>query len=127
MKLQIGPLQVPVVYGDLTKEETWGEFQCLPHPQLTVNKDLPNDIKALTIIHEVLECITEIFGLRLTEGDIRTLEMSLADVVRRNSQEIREWLTMVEGGSGNFAERSVMDSGKSVIGLGDPRDTRNLL
>ena len=127
MKLQIGPLQVPVVYGDLTKEETWGEFQCLPHPQLTVNKDLPNDIKALTIIHEVLECITEIFGLRLTEGDIRTLEMSLADVVRRNSQEIREWLTMVEGGSGNFAERSVMDSGKSGIGLGDPRDTRNLL
>ncbi len=134
MKLQIGPLEVPVVYGDLTKEETWGEFQCLPHPQITVNKDLPNDIKALTILHEVLECITEIFGLRLTEGDIRTLEMSLATIIKKNPQEFGKWVEDLTSsgdsgcgsesrdGSGIFTERSIGESGKSGIGLGDNRE-----
>jgi len=91
MNLQIGPMEVPVVYGDLSKEETWGEFQCLPSPKITVNKDLPRNIQALTILHEVLECITEIYGLKLSEGDIRTLEMSLADAVKKNAKEFQTW------------------------------------
>ena len=91
MKLHIGPLQVPVIEKDMTKEETWGEFQCLPHPQIAINKDLPRNIQALTILHEVLECITEIYGLKLSEGDIRTLEMSLADVVKKNAKEFQTW------------------------------------
>ena len=95
MHLQIGPLNVPVVNVDLTAEETWGEFWCLPTPQIRVNQDLPKDLRALTILHEVLECITEIYGLGLTEGDIRTLEMSLAGIIRENPAVFREWLGML--------------------------------
>ena len=104
MNLQIGPLNVPVVNVDLTYEETWGEFWCLPVPQIRVNQDLPKDLRALTILHEVLECITEIYGLGLTEGDIRTLEMSLAGIIRENPEEFREWLGML-GVVAEFGEK----------------------
>lgn len=106
MNLQIGPLNVPVVEVDLTAEETWGEFWCLPVPQIRVNQELPKDLKALTILHEVLECITEIFGLGLSESDIRTLEMSLAKIIRENPEEFREWLRMLDGGDLGITEQT---------------------
>ena len=104
MNISIGPLQEPVLDVDLTAEEPWGEFWCLPVPQIRVNQDLPKDLKALTILHEVLECITEIYGLGLSESDIRTLEMSLAKIVRENPEEFREWLRML-GVVAEFGEK----------------------
>ena len=116
MNLHIGPLLVPVVYGDLSKEETWGEFQCLPAPQITINQDLPKDIQALTVLHEVLECVTEIFGLRLSEGDIRTLEMSLATVIKKNPKEFQRWVEDLT--SDGDTECGSDSRGGSWVGLG---------
>ncbi len=116
MKLHIGPLQVPVIEKDMTKEETWGEFWCLPVPKIYINKDLPRDVKGLTILHEVLECITEIYGLTLSEGAIRTLEMSLTSIVKENPEEIQEWIEMVNSKESNMQFPS--GYGESGTGLG---------
>tara|TARA_R100001594_G_scaffold16199_1_gene33571 strand:+ start:2151 stop:2432 length:282 start_codon:yes stop_codon:yes gene_type:complete len=82
----------------MTDEDLWGEFWCLPEPQIRVNKELPGYIKALTIFHEVLECLAEIYGLNLSESSIRTLEMSLANLINSNRKEFREWFEMLEKG-----------------------------
>ena len=116
MNLHVGPLQVPIVEKDMSLDETWGEFWCLPAPKIYINKDLPRDVKALTILHEVLECITEIYGLSLSEGTIRTLEMSIASVVQENPKEIREWLDMLGSEKSNM--QFPHDSGQSGTGLG---------
>ena len=106
MNISIGPLQVPVLEVDLAAEETWGEFWCLPVPQIRVNQDLPKDLKALTILHEVLECITEVYGLGLSESDIRTLEMSLAKIVRENPRGVPGVVEDASGWSLSLDEKS---------------------
>tara|TARA_Y100001963_G_C6616160_1_gene369407 strand:- start:141 stop:446 length:306 start_codon:yes stop_codon:yes gene_type:complete len=95
MILQVGPITLPVVFEDLTKEDLWGEFWPLPKPQIRVNSTLSKPIQALTILHELLECITEVYGLRLSEGDIRTLEIALGSLIKQNPQQTQEWLRML--------------------------------
>ena len=95
MILQVGPISLPVVFEDLTDQDLWGEFWPMPKPQIKVNKTLDRPIQALTILHEILECITEVYGLRLSEGEIRTLEMSLAALIKQNPQQQQEWLKMI--------------------------------
>ncbi len=97
MILQVGPITLPVVFQDLTKEDLWGEFWPLPSPQIRVNDTLSEPIQALTILHELIECIAEVYGLRLSEGDIRTLEMALAGVIKQNPKQTQNWLNMLMG------------------------------
>jgi len=118
VNLHVGPLQVPIVEKNMSLDEAWGEFWCLPAPKIYINKDLPRDVKALTILHEVLECITEIYGLNLSEGTIRTLEMSLATLVKENPKELQEWVGMLESGSEESNMQFPSDSGESGTGLG---------
>ena len=95
MILKIGPLTIPVVFEDLTDQDLWGEFWPLPKPQIRVNSTLSKPVQALTILHELLECITETYGLRLNEGDIRGLEMVIASVIKENPQQMQEWMRML--------------------------------
>ena len=96
MVIDVGPLQVQILEKPLTDQETWGEFVCFPGPEIHVNEDLSPKLKALTILHELLECITEVYGLDLKESDIRTLETGLASVVIQNKAVFGDWCKMMQ-------------------------------
>ena len=92
MELKIGPLSVPVIFGPLKEPDTFGFYSPYPKPTININNNLEPKIKAMTLLHEVLECLTDIYGWKMSEGDIRSLECALSMMVLENVEEIRGWL-----------------------------------
>lgn len=78
---------VPVVISKLP-EDDFGEFSFFPHPQIKVNSCLRPEVETSTILHEVMEMLSDIHGLNLDESQIRTLEVGLMSVFLQNP-----WLT----------------------------------
>ena len=78
-----GHYSIPVVSYKLT-EGDFGEFSFFPYPRITVNTGLKKEVETSTILHEVMEMISEINGLNLDESQIRTLEVGLMSVFLQN-------------------------------------------
>jgi len=74
---------IPVVNRRLS-EGDFGEFFFFPYPRITVNTGLKKEVETSTILHEVMEMISEINGLHLEESQIRTLEVGLMSVFLQN-------------------------------------------
>ena len=92
--VQIGPIDVPISIA-LLDERTMGEYHHSPSPVIKINHKSSGIVKDMTIFHEVLEAITELYGLNFSERDIRTLEMSLCQFVKDNPYEVRQWVERV--------------------------------
>lgn len=58
-----------------------GLYEGYPRPRILLAEGLDGDIRALTLLHEVLHAIDDIFGLELGEQKIRILEQSLGGLV----------------------------------------------
>lgn len=65
----------------------FGEFSYFPIPYIHINSQLNGIEETSTVLHEVLELISEVNGLRLSETQIRVLETSLVSVFLQN-----QWL-----------------------------------
>ena len=91
----IGYVDIPIQVTDLQEEGCFGYFQSHPDPQIAIHDQLSPLYTAATGLHEVLEAISAIYGLELTEGQVRTLETALVDIVKRNPRLCGEWLGMV--------------------------------
>jgi hypothetical protein len=65
-------------------EDVFGQFSFFPYPEIYISKDLKREVEASTILHEVLEMISELYGLSLDESQIRVLEVSLMGVFAQN-------------------------------------------
>ena len=78
-----GHYKISVVNQELT-EGDFGEFSFFPYPRITVNTGLKKEVETSTILHEVMEMISEINGLNLDESQIRTLEVGLMSVFLQN-------------------------------------------
>lgn len=83
MILQYGHYRIPVVISKLS-ENDFGEFSFFPYPKIKVNSNLRDEVETSTILHEVMEMISEINGLNLDESQIRTLEVGLMSVFLQN-------------------------------------------
>lgn len=83
MNLSYGHYSIPVVVSKLS-EGDFGEFFFFPYPRITVNTGLKKEVETSTILHEVMEMISEINGLNLDESQIRTLEVGLMSVFLQN-------------------------------------------
>jgi hypothetical protein len=92
--LKIGPLNVPVLSKEL-EESTFGEYHHFPEPVIKINYKLNNQARAMTLLHEVLECIDANYGLELEESTICTLEQALTMVVRDNPEKFEEWTSRI--------------------------------
>jgi len=76
-RLVIGPLVVLVKHDPDLEED--GEWDASDHViRLRRRKD------PLTILHEALHAISDLYGLQLSEGRVRVLEMTLGDLLERN-------------------------------------------
>jgi len=80
--IEFSHYKVPVVFTSLS--ESFGEFSFYPYPEIRIDTGLKAEIQTSTILHEVMEMISEIYGLNLEESQIRTLEVSLMSVFFRN-------------------------------------------
>lgn len=83
MKVLFGNYQIPVTISDLP-EGDFGEFSFFPYPEIKVNTGLKKEVETSTILHEVIEMISEVYGLSLEESQIRVLEVSLMGVFFQN-------------------------------------------
>lgn len=83
MILKFNQYSVPVKLVDM-EDETFGQFFFYPHPEIQISKKLKREVETSTILHEVLEMISELYGLSLDESQIRVLETSLMGVFFQN-------------------------------------------
>lgn len=83
MYLAFNTYKVPVTVCDLPDGE-FGQFFFFPYPEIQVSKKLNQDILTSTILHEAIEMISDIYGLSLEESQVRTLEVSLMEVFKKN-------------------------------------------
>ena len=83
MKVFFGNYQIPVQITELA-EGDFGEFSFYPYPSIKVSTGLKKEVETSTILHEVIEMISEVYGLSLEESQIRVLEVSLMGVFFQN-------------------------------------------
>jgi hypothetical protein len=83
MQLLFNTYRIPVVVTEMPEGE-FGQFFFYPYPEIQVSKKLNQEILTSTILHEVLEMISDIYGLNLEESQVRTLEVSLMAVFFQN-------------------------------------------
>lgn len=83
MVIQWFPYEIPVITTKMPKDE-FGEFFFFPTPRIHISEDLKGTVYSSTLLHEVLEMVNEVHDLGLTEANIRTLEVSLSQIMCAN-------------------------------------------
>jgi hypothetical protein len=74
------PYEIPVITCKMPEGE-FGEFFFHPSPHIHISGDLSTCIYSSTLLHEILEMVNEVHDLGLSESQIRTLEVSLTQIV----------------------------------------------
>lgn len=77
------PYEIPVVSTKMPENE-FGEFFFFPKPRIHLSQDLDGIMYSSTLVHEILEMVNEVHDLGLTESQIRTLEVSLGQIMGQN-------------------------------------------
>ena len=77
------PYEVPVVASKMSNDE-FGEFKYYPSPRILVSDILQGVSLTSTIFHEILEMVSEMNDLGLSENQIRTLEVCLTQILCQN-------------------------------------------
>ena len=68
----------------------YGKFDPFPVPSISYGP-IRGHLLAMTLIHEFLEAVADIYDIKLKETDIRCLETSLVGVIIR-SPELTDWV-----------------------------------
>ena len=104
--VKIGYEDVEICLEDLQDEDCFGYFEAYPRPRISIHEGLKPLYIGSTIFHEILEAISSIYGLELTEGQIRTLETTLVEVVRRNPENAKRWIDLLMEAKVTYATTS---------------------
>lgn len=83
MNILFNSYKIPVVLKKMD-EGDFGEFYFFPYPCIHINHSLNEEVQTSTILHEVIEMVSDIYGLNLEESQVRTLEVSLMSVFFQN-------------------------------------------
>lgn len=83
MHIVFNTYKIPVVFKEMT-EGDFGQFYFYPYPEIQVSTGLKPEVQTSTILHEVIEMVSDIYGLNLEESQVRTLEVSLMAVFNQN-------------------------------------------
>jgi hypothetical protein len=85
-KIKIGGRDIQVCQVDHLSddEDRWGEY----NPRtgtIRIEAGIPQDMKEEVLLHEILEAISDIYGLKLKERQILTISAVLMAIARDNS------------------------------------------
>lgn len=83
MVIQWFPYKIPVVSKKMAKDE-FGEFFYFPNPEIHLSEELTGISYSSTLLHEILEMVNEVHDLGMSENQIRTLEVSLEQIMGQN-------------------------------------------
>lgn len=83
MIIRYNHMEVPVEHIELPFG-VFGEFSFFPYPSIHINRVLKEEERTSTMLHEILEMISEVNGLKLNETQIRVLEVGLLSVFSQN-------------------------------------------
>ena len=97
--IKVGSVPVRVVFAEM---EDFGEWAYTASPEIRINKDLCPQVKACTLLHEILHAVCDVYGVRLAERDVLTLEQGLAQVCVDNPEVVLEWLKGMLGIDGKI-------------------------
>lgn len=98
MDIKVGALNVPVIHKELN-EGIWGQYNPYPVPSIWIQEGLQSNHEALTLLHEIIECIVDTYGLTVSEGAIRVLENVLGAIAMENPTEVVRWVSMLSRGT----------------------------
>ncbi len=59
----------------------FGDFNVFPTPVVRVNANLPFEVQRITLLHELLHAISDLYGLDLRESQVRAIEQGLGQVM----------------------------------------------
>ena len=91
MQIKVGALDVPIEFKKL-EEDIWGQYNPYPTPSIWISEGLKPEHEALTVLHEVIECIVDTYGLQVSESAIRVLENVLGAIAMDNPEEVIRWV-----------------------------------
>lgn len=69
----------------MIEEAVFGTYEAFPTPLIRIRRGLPPVQRRLTVLHEVLHAIDDIYGLDLGERRIRVLEQGLGTLLTHPS------------------------------------------
>ncbi len=78
----VGLTEIPIHYREM--DECCGSWNGLHDPVITIHDKMPVLQQNLTILHETLHAISDMYNLEWSERDVRTLEQTLAALVHDN-------------------------------------------
>jgi len=97
-KVNIGPYDINVHKTRFEDQDTdiFGEYKAFPSPVILIDERLSPKMEYLTIVHEIIEAICDIYDLPLDECHIRVLEMSIGQIVKENPKLVEEIIHAVQ-------------------------------
>ena len=78
--VRIGTQDVEINFVAMEDGE-FGDFEAFPKPVIRVNIGVPTESQRMTLLHELLHAISELYGLGLRESQVRTIEQGLGQVM----------------------------------------------
>ena len=88
-KITLGPYDIHINKTRF-EDDTFGEYKSFPSPVIMIDDRLSPKIESLTILHEIIEAIIDIYDLPLDECHVRVLEMSLGQIIKNNPDVIKD-------------------------------------
>ena len=98
-QIRIGYVDIPIYEENLDEAELFGYFDYHPKAKIVVDAGLPGRYRAATMLHEVLEAVSAVYGLDLSEAQVRCLETALAQIALEGDEAVRGWLRLLHEGS----------------------------
>jgi Zn-dependent peptidase ImmA (M78 family) len=80
IKVRIGTQDVKIKFVPMEDGE-FGDFDAFPEPVIRVNLGVPIEAQRMTLLHELLHAISDLYGLDLRESQVRTIEQGLGQVM----------------------------------------------
>ena len=92
-RIKVGPTVVPV-YKDETLEGLFGCFENYPTQRILV-KCQSQQQQDMTVLHELLHAVSDMYGLRLSESQVRVLEQVVTQLVADNHPLVAAWCSRI--------------------------------
>lgn len=82
----LGHIPIKVTHHKSLPEDAHGLYHSSPEPWVQVAARGPVRLSASTELHEMIHCIEDTYNLELTEGDVRSLEFGLVNLIVQNPE-----------------------------------------
>lgn len=99
--IKVGPSYIPV-YRDETLEGLFGCFENFPS-RILVKPQSQKD-EDMTVLHELLHAVSDMYGLRLSESSVRVLEQVITQLVIDNYPLVAAWCSRISSCSTSESE-----------------------